>query len=139
MWIQICLGFLGLCFGVIIASGVVAFIISLGIVPRYAGITRTAERIRLYEDSSMLGAIVGNLCFLYNGSLPLGTAGLAVYGIFSGIFLGSWILALGEVVNIFSILARRIGLTRGVGLVVLMMALGRMLGSLIYFWKGWWM
>lgn len=139
MWIQICMGFLGLCFGVIIASGVVAFIISLGIVPRYAGITRTAERIRLYEDSSMLGAIVGNLCFLYNGSLPLGTVGLAVYGIFAGIFLGSWIIALGEVVNIFSILARRIGLTRGVGLVVLMMALGRMLGSLLYFWKGWWM
>lgn len=139
MWIQLCMGFLGFCFGVIIASGVVAFIISLGIVPRYAGITRTAERIRLYEDSSMLGAIVGNLFFLYNGSIPVGTAGLVIYGLFAGIFLGSWIIALGEVVNIFSILARRIGLTRGVGLVVLTMALGRALGSLIYFWKGWWL
>lgn len=139
MWIQICLGFFGLCFGVVIASGVVAFIISLGIVPRYAGITRTAERIRLYEDSSMLGAVLGNLCFLYNGILPFGTAGLVIFGIFSGIFLGSWIIALGEVVNIFSILARRIGLTRGVALVIFSMALGKMLGSLIYFWKGWWM
>ena len=47
------LGFLGLCIGGVIASGVVAFIITLGIVPRYAGITRTAQKVRLYENCSM--------------------------------------------------------------------------------------
>ena len=36
------LGAVGLCMGMTIASGVVAFIISLGIVPRFAGITRSA-------------------------------------------------------------------------------------------------
>lgn len=138
MGIQICLGIFGFCFGVTISSGVVAFIIALGIVPRYAGITRTAGHIRLYEDCSMLGAFVGNLCFLYNSSLVLGRAGVMIMGIFFGIFLGSWIIALGEVVNVFSILARRIGLTKGVGLVILSMALGKMIGSLVYFWKGWW-
>lgn len=138
MWVQIGLGFLGLCFGVVIASGAVAFIISLGIVPRYAGITKTASRVRLYEDFSMAGAVAGTVLFLYSGGLPLGTVGLAVFGIFSGIFLGSWIIALGEVVNIFSIMARRIGLTRGIAWIVFAMALGKTLGSLVYFWKGWW-
>lgn len=137
MLINIWLGFLGICMGMIIASGVVAFIISLGIVPRYAGITRTAQRVRLYEDFSMLGAFLGNLLFLYSGRIPLGTVGLAVWGIFSGIFLGSWIIALGEVVNIFSIMARRIGLTRGIGLIIIAMAVGKALGSLLFFWKGW--
>lgn len=137
MWVQIWLGFIGLCAGVVIASGVVAFIISLGIVPRYAGITRTARKVRLYEDCSMLGAVLGNLLFLYQGGIPLGTPGLIVYGIFSGVFLGSWIVALGEIVNIFAILARRIGLTRGIGLVIISMAVGKALGSLLYFWKGW--
>lgn len=127
------LGFVGLCFGITIASGVVAFIISLGIVPRYAGITKTADRVQLYEDSSVLGAVLGNLWYLYQGKLPFGPIGLAVYGIFSGIFLGSWIVALGEVVDIYAILVRRMGLVKGIGLVILSMAFGKVIGSLYFF------
>lgn len=127
------LGFVGLCFGITIASGVVAFIISLGIVPRYAGITKTADRVQLYEDSSVLGAVLGNLWYLYQGKLPFGPSGLAVYGIFSGIFLGSWIVALGEVVDIYAILVRRMGLVKGIGLVILSMAFGKVIGSLYFF------
>lgn len=125
--------FVGLCSGITIASGVVAFIISLGIVPRYAGITKTADRVQLYEDSSVLGAVLGNLWYLYQGKLPFGTIGLAVYGIFSGIFLGSWIVALGEVVDIYAILVRRMGLVKGIGLVILSMAVGKVIGSLYFF------
>ena len=127
------LGAVGLCMGMTIASGVVAFIISLGIVPRFAGITRSATRVRLYEDCSMVGAVLGNLLFLYQEALPLGNAGLAVYGSFSGIFLGSWVVALGEVVNIYASLVRRIGLVKGIGLVILSMALGKVAGSLWFF------
>ena len=127
------LGAVGLCMGMTIASGVVAFIISLGIVPRFAGITRSATRVRLYEDCSMVGAVLGNLLFLYQEALPLGNAGLAVYGSFSGILLGSWVVALGEVVNIYAILVRRIGLVKGIGLVILSMALGKVAGSLWFF------
>ena len=114
---EIFLGMLGLCMGTTIASGVVAFIISLGIVPRFAGITGSAAQVRLYEECSMLGAVLGNVVFLYQRALPLGNPGLAVYGSFSGIFLGSWVVALGEVVNIYAILIRRIGLVKGIGLV----------------------
>ena len=127
------LGAVGLCMGMTIASGVVAFIISLGIVPRFAGITRSATRVRLYEDCSMVGAVLGNLLFLYQEALPLGYVGLAVYRSFSGIFLGSWVVALGEVVNIYAILVRRIGLVKGIGLVILSMALGKVAGSLWFF------
>lgn len=130
---EVLLGVLGLCMGMTIASGVVAFIISLGIVPRFAGITRSATRVRLYEECSMVGAVLGNLLFLYQGALPLGNAGLAAYGSFSGIFLGSWVVALGEVVNIYAILVRRIGLVKGIGLVILSMALGKVAGSLWFF------
>ncbi|MCI6044432.1 stage V sporulation protein AB [bacterium] len=137
MLVILWLGFLGICFGIVVASGAAAFIISLGIVPRYAGITRTAQNVRLYEDCSMLGAFLGNVLFLYSGRLPLGNVGLAIYGIFAGVFLGSWIIALGEVVNIFSIMARRIGITKGIGLIIIVMAVGKTLGSLLFFWKGW--
>ena len=45
MWQQIFLGLLGLCSGTIIASGVAGLLIGLSIIPRYAGITHTADHI----------------------------------------------------------------------------------------------
>ena len=137
MWQQILMGLLGLTAGFVIASGTVAFIITIGIVPRYAGITKTASQIRWYEDCCILGAVLRNLIYLWQGRLPVGTVGLALYGLFSGIYLGSWIIALGEVVDIFAILARRVGLTRGMSFVILCMAFGKALGSLLYFYLGW--
>lgn len=137
MGVQVRLAIFGVMAGIVIASGVVAFMISLGLIPRYAGITRTAERVRLYEECAMWGAFLGNLFYLYEGEVLLGNWGLLIYGTFSGIFLGSWIIALGEIVDIFSIMVRRIGLTRGLGLVILIMALGKTLGSLWMFQKGW--
>ena len=134
---QIVLGLLGLCFGAVIASGVVAFIISLGIVPRYAGITRTAGHIILYENAAILGALAGNCLTVFPLQLRLSWAGLLVFGAFAGIFLGSWIVALGEVVDIYSILFRRTGLKKGVPLVILSLALGQTAGSLLFCVKGW--
>lgn len=137
MWQQFVMGALGLMSGFVIASGVVAFIITIGIVPRYAGITKTASQIRWYEDCCILGAVLGNLVYLWQGQLPFGAAGLVVYGLFSGIYLGSWIIALGEVVDIFAILTRRIGLTRGLAFLIICIALGKAFGSLLYFYRGW--
>lgn len=123
----------GFCGGAVVATALAAFIISLGIIPRYAGITHTANHILLYEDFLMLGSILGNLVFVYKFSLPLGQIGEGIIGLFFGMFLGSWIIALGEVVNVFAITARRIGLKKGAGLIVLSIALGKSLGSLMQF------
>ena len=50
MFQYIFLGFVGLCSGVIIAGGITGLLMGLSIVPRYAGITRTADHMLLYED-----------------------------------------------------------------------------------------
>ena len=42
---QIFLGFTGLCSGFIIAGGLTGLMIGLSIIPRYAGITHTADHI----------------------------------------------------------------------------------------------
>lgn len=138
MGMQILLGAVGISLGFVVASGAVALIIGLGIIPRYAGLTKTADKVLLYENMCMLGAFLGNLAYLYRGELPLGTTGLVLYGICSGIFLGSWIVALGEVVNIFAILIRRLRLKHGLPVIILVMAVAKTLGSLLYFYKGWW-
>ena len=112
MFQYIFLGFVGLCSGVIIAGGITGLLMGLSIVPRYAGITRTADHILLYEDLALLGTVTGNLFYLFRWKLPLGPPFLMLYGIFSGIFLGGWIMAL-------------------------CVALGKATGSLIYYFNRW--
>lgn len=137
MWQQIFLGFIGLCSGIIIAGGIAGLMIGLSIVPRYAGITRTADYILLYEDATLLGAVFGVVTFLFKIPLPLGPAFLAAYGFFSGIFLGGWILALAEMADVFPIFCRRIRFSQGLSIVILCVALGKSVGSLLFYYLGW--
>lgn len=112
-------------------------LIGLSIVPRYAGITHTADHISLYEDMCFLGIFLGNLVCLFRLPLPLGTPFLILLGVFSGIFLGGWILALAEVADMFPVFTRRIRLTQGLPLIILFIALGKLTGTLFYYYFGW--
>lgn len=138
MWIkQLILAIFGLSSGLLISGAVFALIIKLRIIPRYAGVTRTADKIWWYEDCITLGGIVGNMITLFPLKLPIGQIGLGLYGIFSGIFLGGLVVALAETLNVIPIVSRRIRLKKGIGLVLLSLALGKTLGSLLFFYKGW--
>ena len=127
MFQQIFLAVIGFCAGVIIAGGVVGLLIGLSIVPRYAGVTHTGKHILLYEDITLLGIVFGNLFFLYRWPIPGGMVFLGLCGLFSGIFLGGWIMALAEMADVFPIFSRRIKLTNGIRLVVIAVALGKAL------------
>lgn len=137
MWQQLFLGFIGFSSGVIVAGGVVGLLIGLSVVPRYAGITHTARHIMLYEDLSLAGTLLGNCFYLFQWEPRLGTPFLILCGLFSGIFLGGWIMALAEVANVFPIFTRRIRLTLGLPLIICCVAAGKALGSLLYYYKGW--
>ena len=134
---QIFLSIVGFCSGIIIAGGVVGLLIGLSIVPRYAGITHTGKHILLYEDITLLGIVCGNLFFLYGWHIPGGTFTLLLYGLFSGIFLGGWIMALAEMADIFPIFARRSRFQRGLSFTILCIAAGKTVGALIYYYNGW--
>ena len=134
---QIFLSIVGFCSGIIIAGGVVGLLIGLSIVPRYAGVTHTGKHILLYEDITLLGIVCGNLFFLYDWHIPGGTLFLILYGLFSGIFLGGWIMALAEMADVFPIFTRRIRFQKGLSIVVLCVALGKTTGSLIYYFNRW--
>ena len=134
---QLILCFTGFCAGIIVAGGVSGLMIGLSIIPRYAGITHTADYIFLYEDMSLLGTISGTVVLLFNIPLPIGSGFLILCGIFFGIFLGGWILALAEIAKVFPVFIRRLKLTEGLSLVILSIAAGKTLGSLLYYAKGW--
>ena len=108
---QLILCFIGFCAGIIVAGGVSGLLIGLSIVPRYAGITHTADQIFLYEDLTLLGTVAGTVVTLFPIRIPLGPFFLAVCGVFFGIFLGGWILALAEIAKVFPVFARRLKLS----------------------------
>ena len=138
MWMkQILMAAVGLSCGLAVAGGLFALIIALGLVAEFADQTHTAKHIFWYEDAVAAGGIIGNLLCVYQIVLPLGSAGAGLFGIFSGIFVGAWAMALTEIVNIVPIFTRRIDLRRGMEILIAGMAVGRTVGSLIYYYYRW--
>ncbi|WP_077213863.1 stage V sporulation protein AB [Bacillus dakarensis] len=125
--------FIGFAGGIAVGSGFVAFLTVLGIIPRLTQLSKTMKMIHWYEWAVVAGAVAGGLGYLLNPMfhlpplvmIPLGTAG--------GIFIGMLAAALTEVLNVFPILAKRIGIQEKI--ITLMMALvfGKIFGSL-YQW-----
>ena len=58
---------------------------------------------------------------------------LVLFGLFAGIFVGCLALAIAEMLDSIPIFARRISFRHGLGLAVLSVALGKLAGSLYYF------
>ena len=135
MWIvkQLFLCFTAFSFGVVVAGGFLAFISLIGVVPRLAAVTKTADHVVTYENSLVYGAVFGNLISLYEKQIPIGVLSLILPGLFGGIFIGCLSGALAEVVNIIPIFARRMELRKGIPYLVYALALGKGIGSLIQF------
>lgn len=138
MWVrQIVMAFIGLSSGALVAGGLFGFIVSLGVISDFADRTHTGNKVLLYEDAVALGGIVGNLLYTYRVIIPGASWLLGVFGLLSGIFVGCWAMALTEVLNVFPIFTRRINLTKGISYIILGVAIGKGIGSLIYFFFGW--
>lgn len=137
MWNSLWLAIFGLSFGMLAAGGVFTVLIAVGLLPRFAGKTHTAEHIFLYEEMVVFGTIIGCLLSIFQirfGDLGmLGQLLLGLYGLFSGYFVGCLALAIAEMLNSIPIFARRIAFRHGLGFAVTAMALGKMIGSMIYF------
>lgn len=136
MFAQIVLGLIGISSGFIVAGGVIALLVGLGIITRYAALTKTAGQVRIYETGILFGGIFGNLLTIYGIKVPLGSVGVGVMGLCFGIYVGSWILALADIVNIFPVFSRRIGMTKGMSIVIITIAAGKVIGSLLHFYYG---
>ena len=78
---------LGFSSGLIIAGSFLAFLSMIGIIPRIAAVTKTMNCARKYEDAIVLGAVLGNLLYLYEIHLPLWWIGILLYGFFGGFFV----------------------------------------------------
>ena len=136
IWQYGLLGLVGLAAGGIIAAGVFAFLAIIGVFPRLIGKTCTNNHIKLYETMIILGGIGGNIADLYNYPIPFGEVFNAVFGLSAGIFVGCLVMSLAETLKTLPVISRRIGLSVGLQYVILSVALGKLSGSLLYFFRG---
>ena len=101
------------------------FIVELMGFPDFADRTHTGNHILIYEDMVAAGAILGNLFQIFEVNLPGRMIFLAIYGLFGGIFVGCWAMALAEILNVFPIFMRRARIVRYLAVFVVMVALGK--------------
>lgn len=151
---QLFLAIIGLSSGLIVSGGVFTVLISVGLIPRFAGKMHVARKIFVLEEMVVLGTLTGDFFSVFTdlsmagdfvlshrlfGTATegvwrlLGTLLLILIGTFSGIFVGCLALAIAEMLDTIPIFARRIGFRHGLGFAILGIALGKLAGSLIYF------
>ena len=135
------LAFAGFSAGGVIAAGVFAFLAIIGVFPRLIGKTGTKRRVLLYETVLVAGGILGNFGDLLEIPLELGNGAvsqilLGLFGLSVGIFVGCLVMSLAETLKALPTLTRRIRLAVGFPCVILSIAAGKLVGSLLYFWRG---
>ncbi|TKC19783.1 stage V sporulation protein AB [Robertmurraya kyonggiensis] len=125
--------FLGLAGGLAVGSGFVAFLTVLGIIPRLTQLTKTMKMIVWYQWAVVLGALIGGFASLRDPALYLSSFILIPLGAAGGVFVGMMAAALTEVLNVFPILAKRIGLEEKIVILMMAFVFGKIFGSL-YQW-----
>ena len=152
---QLLLALVGVSAGLIVSAGVFTVLISVGLIPRFAGKMHVANKVFVLEEAVIGGTLAGSFLSIYSewGKIGdyvrlhevfgagategvwnlIGTLLQIVFGLFAGIFVGCLALAIAEMLNTIPVFARRIGFRHGLGVAILAVALGKLAGSLIYF------
>lgn len=127
------LSFIGLASGFVVAARNLCLYHDAWHHPRLAQRTGTADHIYGYEWMIILGGTAGNILNLFVTHLPVGMIGIPIYGLFSGIFVGCLAMALAENLRVIPVFVRRMRLKQGLPVILLAMALGKCMGSILQF------
>lgn len=149
MFRTLILSFSGISFGLLTAAGVFTVLTAVGLIPRFIGETHSAKEVWLYEDMVIWGTILGGLFCVFCNKWQMGAwlsdrmsatairmltdIGMILLGGFGGMFVGCLALSIAEMLDSIPIFTRRISFRHGLGCMVLSIALGKVCGSLLYF------
>lgn len=122
--------FIGFSSGVAVGAGFVAFLTLLGIIPRLIQLTKTTRYIKVYTACVILGTLFGTYLSFTSSVMNQPLIILSFWGIFHGIFVGMLAAALTEVLNVFPILSKRIGMSQNLKWLLMAIVFGKIAGSL---------
>ena len=126
---------IGLSCGVITAGGIFGLITKLQLLTRFADASDTKDYLMTYENAILWGATLGNIIYLFPISIDLPYANIIfiILSLFCGMFVGCLGMALAEALNVTAVFSRRIRLHAHLEVIILAASIGKLLGSLFYF------
>ena len=139
---SIILLFVGLCSGLGVAAGTFAFFVVTRVLPRMIQKAKLEHKVIFLENILIRGVMFGTVLsfFLWRKKwlyVIFGKTLLTFYGLSAGIFSGCIAVALAEILDTFPIFFRRLKIKEHLAEGFLfVMALGKMAGSLFYFFSG---
>lgn len=122
--------FIGFSSGIVVGAGFVAFITVLNIIPRLIQLSKTENFIKVYTACIVLGLVFGTLLTFSRFSWEQPVIVLVVWGALHGIFNGMLAAALTEVLNVFPILLKRVGIDGFLLWLLMAIVFGKIIGSL---------
>jgi stage V sporulation protein AB len=130
--------FIGTAGGLAIGASITAFFTVLGIPARIIQWSRNKDNVLLYEICLVTGALVSCLIYFFDFSLvsmklPSMKILSVPFGFILGTFVGMIAAALTETLDIISVAANKLKIVRWIYLIVVVILLGKIIGSLLYF------
>ncbi len=122
--------------GSVVGISLIAFLVILNIIPRLIQFSNSKEYIRFYRILIIGGAVSGTIIQFFQITLPslyyFNFVIVVLIGFIFGIFIGLLAGALTEVLKVLPILSNRLGLRDEIEELLLIIILGKSIGSLIY-------
>lgn len=127
------LGIIGLTSGIVTAVGLFCLVTTVGVVNRFASVTKSEKYINLYEEFIIAGASFANLIYMLGVRFEsMGILAL-VFCLVSGMFVGTFLISLAESIKGLPILMHRAQIIDGLGFIAVFIAFGKMCGQLLYY------
>ncbi len=124
---------IGVSSGLVVATGLLSFIISLGLISKLAYRTHTAHAIPVYKVMVELGGIIGNAIYIFQLKVPVPYLLVPILGLCIGAFVGCWALSIAEVINIIPLFIRRFQVAKYLKYIILILAIGKIVGAAFLF------
>ncbi|MFC0299383.1 stage V sporulation protein AB [Virgibacillus soli] len=124
---ELIIGFSG---GLAVGCGFVAFLTMLGIIPRLIQLTKTIRFLKVFISCVILGTLFGTYLSFTAVHWQQPLILLVVWGTIHGVFNGMLAAGLTEVLNVFPIITRRIGMEGHLLLFLMAFVFGKIAGSL---------
>lgn len=119
--------------GAVLGTAILSFLIMIGVIPRLATKPKIRSHYLAIGTAASLGITVGTIFYMWEIYLPLPAVVIGMFSLAFGMFVGCLVVALAEVLDVIPIMKRRLNLKKGVHLIILMLAFGKLVGAL-YYW-----
>ncbi|SER14646.1 stage V sporulation protein AB [Gracilibacillus ureilyticus] len=124
--------FIGFGSGIMVGSGFVAFLTVLGIIPRLVQLSKSYRFLSSYQTSVIIGALLGTFLSFSTVTVSLPVILLIIWGLLHGVFVGMLAAGLTEVLNVFPILMKRLGIERELLWLLMAVVIGKIAGSVFH-------